>query len=363
MKKLITIFVLTLLILQVTACVERTGLSDPTAAPTAESTEISAPVLTDMPDVTVSSTNQPTAEPTSAPTVAPTEAAAPQTQYGRFVEILSVPVGEGEFDVHYQYPTPGFDEDLTGPNAFQVIGDEVWILDTVDNSLLRLCGGEKHRYPLEGIKHVENFYIVGSHIFITEAWYGDKLYVYDMDVKLEKGILLPSGVRPNSAAVYQIYEADEEGCIIVLTSGMDYLKCNIETGEWRLIYRAKSDPLSPVKAYDFNGTQFSFEAGENTISHFLSADLENGTIFVAILEILSSEDGTINIRTSYRQYDTAGNLLRYADLVRDPAELTWLFREYTAPNGDYYILQGYEDRVVISKLVFDSAKINQSNNK
>lgn len=337
MKRLLIFTLCAIMLLSLAACKgTQTASTDPTPVPKTE-----APVTT--------------AEPTEPPTVAPAETPAtePKTVYGCFVECISVPVGEGEFDVHYQYPDPDFDEELCGPGAVRVIGGEVWILDSIDGSLLRFSDGEKNRHPLEGVIGAFNFFVVGGHIFVTDTAHEDKLFVFDMDVRLEKTIELPPEVSPNSAAVYQIYEADEENCITVLTADMDYLKCDIGTGNWYLVYTVRTDVLSPIKTFDFNGTRFSFETGENTLCQFLSVDLENGTIFVAINEFLLSEDDTFNIRTSYRQYDTKGNLLRYAELEKDPDEILAVFQYGISPDGTLSIMRGYEDRVVISRLAFD----------
>ncbi len=299
-------------------------------------------------DATVDPTKAPagpTAEPTAAVdnTETVTPVPKPDPVIGKITDLLTVPVGDGEKDVHYLYDVEGV---ILGPSAFAVKDGVVYILDSTKNSVLVCSGEERSAYPLDRNRRCNMFFVGASRTYAADD---DQPFicVYDKDFKLEKTLNLPDGIK--GLDLHLILSEDEHGILTVVTDDMVFYTCDPESGVWNKTISADVDCLSPIKSYKFDGMSFTIDAGEDTITTFLRFDPEAGKIWI----IVNKQYDLGKMDTTLCLYDTEGSLLASADIkLTESITDNLLYPVFFANDGAIYLMTCLEDSVTISSIEF-----------
>ncbi len=288
----------------------------------------------------------PTETATEAPSEEPTPDNTPEPEIGRIDAKFTIPVGEGDHDVHYLRDNEG----VFGPCSFAVRDDTAYILDSMNKSVLVISREKKSVYPLEWNTGCELFFVGASRTYVggNEDRY---ICVYDADFKPEKKLALPNSM--NCSDIYIIADEDANGIITLITDDMTFYTCDPESETWTQAERAEADCTSDIKSYKFAEKTFTIDAGEDTLTQFAKVDLDAGIIWL-IVNKQYSDPG--KLETHLCKYDTKGRLLAYVDLaLTENVTENVLYPLCFTDNGKIWLMKCLNDSVVISSIEFPSS--------
>ena len=258
-----------------------------------------------------------------------------------------IPAGDGEDEIGYFAD----DCDSTGPEAFAVDGEDLFILDAVKGRLLQFSKAGCNVFPLDPCSHPIQFLIGEQHNYVADEA-EPKLFVFDKEWRFERTVPIPNSASEQG---FYMFDKEKDGMLRILTDDMTYYSFNIGNNLWTKEYSVDVDNLSDNKTYSFNGYTFEFDSGKDTVTRFLSADIENGNLIVIVYE---SHPGskTIDINTSVCKYDHNGELVGYSTIDYSKAFCFPLYDVYVAKDSTVYVMTCIEEGVEVRPLVFEKER-------
>ncbi|GEM_PF-6637189 len=259
---------------------------------------------------------------------------------------FSIPAGDGEFDVGYIAD----EDDCLGPQAFAVIDNNLYVLDTVNCRVLFVSGQEVDAFSVYPCEHPIQFFIGYSCIYVVDS-INPMMYVFDQEWKYEKAIMLPDDLAADN--FYQFEWENEEGKLFILTDEMVYYSYDPNLEAWAEEYSVSVDNTSDKKSYSFKNGSFCMDTGAYTITRYLNADIDEGIIYVIVYESFPGKD-SVEINASVRKYDTEGHMIGCADIDRDDSFFNPLYNVYVSNDSTIYVMYCMENGIEINPIDLDA---------
>ncbi|MCR5611412.1 MAG: hypothetical protein K6F68_06240 [Clostridiales bacterium] len=324
MKRIIIIF-FGLLLLTSMACCRAVPINNAGITPMPSGTPSVSPAGTQK------ITDQTTPIATALPSVDPLYSTGTGVLY-------TVPAGDGENDVGYA----AYDDGNAGPEAFIVMGDTVFVLDTVKARILILSGSVTGSVPLTGTVRPFHFCYADGRFYVVD-YFSKTITVYEDGSESHDELPLPE--RLTGADVSQIFFDGTGNSLVIYDHGLFRYSYSLTAEEWTADGRILVDQSGSVKRITVNAAEYLLDTGEETTVRFLRQCM-NGDIIVGVYEY-ETVDELVSVRYSVREYRPDGALLKCAYLD--------VSNSFSHPTDSVFI--GYDDTVYTMICTADGAVI------
>lgn len=228
-----------------------------------------------------------------------------------------------------------------GPESFAVIGDEVFILDSVKSRVVVKRETELRSFTLSDCIYPYHMAVSEDAIYVFDSGSGrSELLIYDKQGRINGALPFPSGVKTEE--IKSIYFIG--GKLRLLTHKADQYSFN---EEWALDYHCDtSGDFKADKVFSINGRDISFKMEADSSVGLVRID--DKYLYVNAY-VFAAETPQIESKSVFCKYDLNGNLVGSTSMEMNEVDHFSADPFFITDSGEVYIMQCVAGKVIITK--------------